>query len=284
MYSPIAIFMRQLSAVIIIILCLASCRDKIICPAFQSTYILDDSVRMAYYSYLWKIDKDERLKYLASQKPVSLDSAGAVVASVGKGIDYFAYVEPYVVTPDEVKKTKFGIVKYEPYWLKNYELRTAPKENILAPEPIEEPPVVEDVGEFIASDFSDSAAVVIDSTATIVSSEEDTLDIPTLAIVEPAKPKTELKYLYRYDPNDKALNVEQAYYNKHFGQYLYTRVPIQEEVSEPLPDNPADSVSFGGFFKGLFKGKKVKSDPIIQEVEVEPSLDDAIKEDPNSGF
>lgn len=281
--------MRQSAILILFILSLSACRDKVICPAFQSTYILDDSVRMAYYSYLWKIDKDERLRYLANQNPPLLDSAGVVVASAAKGTDYFAYVEPYVVDPDEVRKSKYGMVKYEPYWLKNYQMRTAPMENLLAPDPVEQP-VIEDVGKFVESDFTDSVAVA-DTTAIAVAALEedefDTLDIPTLAVVEPPKPTTELKYLYRYDPNDKALNVDQAYYNKHFGKYLYTRVPIVEP-KEPVADVPADSVSSGGigaFFKALFSGGA--RIPIGETIEEDPVVSppaEIIEEDPNSGF
>lgn len=287
MKSPIAICMRQILVLVIFFVCLSACRDKVICPAFQSTYILDDSVRSVYYSYLWKIDKEERLKYLADRKmPPPMDSSGVVLASAGDAIDYFAYVEPYTVTPDEVRKTRFGMVKYEPYWLKNYQLRTAPMENVLAPDPIEKETPVEDVGEFVASDFSDTASLVTDSTM-MADVEEDTFQIPKLAQVVPPKPTTEVKYLYRFDPEDKQLNVEQAYYIKHFGKYLYTRVPIQEEP-DPVADLPADSLADdgGGFFKNLFGGgnKNKVDDPVEEEPPADPPVDEVIEEDPSSGF
>ncbi len=248
--------MRHFLITIITLMTLSSCVDRVICPAFQSTYILDDSSRMAFYSPLWKIEKEERLKYLAEQKSqVTSDSVGAVVASVGKGTDYFAHVEPYVVSTRDVKKTKFGIVKYEPYWLKNYGLRTAPMENVLAPLPMEVPKPV-DQGEFLASDFSDS---LTDSTAiavALVDIPSDTFEIPKLAVVEPPKPKNEIKYRYRYDPNDKLLNVEQAYYNKYFGEQLYAYVPIKEKPAPSAILNASNDESKGGFFKNMFGGNK----------------------------
>ncbi|MEQ8471009.1 MAG: hypothetical protein RIC35_07485 [Marinoscillum sp.] len=267
-------------------LCISSCRDKVICPAFQSTYILDDSVRSVYYSYLWKLDVAEREKYLAGLiTPATVDPAdsaalgGPVIASTAQ-TDYFAYLEPYKVREREVKKNKYGMVKYEPYWLTNYQQKTAPMENVLAPPP---PPVIEpvdtvkDVGQFVASDFSDS--LTMDSTAVVANMEADTLgydslDIPSFpSIVQapPQKPKLETQYLYKYDPKDKELNVEQAYYNKYFGQYLYRRVPVMEEP--PASENPEAENEGGGvfaFFKGLFDKKEVKSDSV--SVKVKPPI------------
>jgi len=285
-----------------IILTITACRDKVVCPAFQSAYILDDSVRQVYYSYLWKLDEAERLNYLSTKRQAnavvsdsSASSADAVVAS-NNSVDYFAYVEPYMTDPREVRKSKFGMVKYEPYWLKNYQLRTAPKENVLTPPPPSVP--VADQGEFYASDFNDSISAdttnipLVSDSVMLASSyaEEDSFEIPKLAQVEPPKPATELKYLYRYDPNDKALNVEQEYYNRHFGQYLYARVPIQQPV-EDQGNIVSDSLSTdnGGFFKGLFsfmgKKKVVEEDPLVEEPPLEePPVDESIKEDPNSGF
>lgn len=282
--------MRLIITLILFVLCISSCKDKVICPAFQSTYILDDSVRSVYYSYLWKLDPAEREKYLLSTRPapVQRDSTdttglgspgGPVIASTSQ-TDYFAYLEPYKVAEREVKKNKFGMVKYEPYWLANYRQKTAPMENVLAPPlpPVIEPvDTVKDVGEFVASDFSDSVA--IDSTALLASVGVDSLgydslDIPSFpSIVQapPPKQKFETQYLYNYDPNDKQLNVEQAYYNKYFGQYLYRKVPVIESPPEtPVSEGEASKGGLGGFFKGLFKQKQTQTDST--EVSVAPPV------------
>ncbi|MEQ8548614.1 MAG: hypothetical protein RIC03_11930 [Cyclobacteriaceae bacterium] len=230
---------------------ISSCRDKVICPAFQSTYILDDSVRSIYYSYLWKLDKEERLKYLASQNTPEqsyeeldslgnpIESLGATTASVGGKVDYFEYVEKYIVPDREVNKSKYGIVKYEPYWLKNQRLRTAPMENVLAPEKekVDTSSSFVDVGEFLASDFStDSLDTDLGSLAEETSVDSTGYALPTLARAPPPPPKKKTKYLYRYNPKDKANNVEQDYYNKYFGQYLIERKP------EPKPE-PIDTAA-----------------------------------------
>lgn len=254
-----------------VLVILSSCVDKVICPAFQSTYILDDSVRSVYYSYLWKLDEGTRLEYLADQRPTTTDSSGAVVSSLGgEGVDYFAYVEPYIVPPREVKKTKNGIASYEPYWLKNYRQRTAPMENLLTPDPIERDTVV-DVGEFVASDFSDSVSLETDSLSVAIvetdsTDEDDFFELPTIAKVEPPKPKTEVQFLYRYDPKDKMLNVEQEYYNKHFGQYLYVNKAVNYDTATTSTDSlDTKSGWLKQFIQNLFDGKNTSKESLVAE-------------------
>lgn len=273
--------MRHTIALFIMIIALSGCRDKVICPAFQSTYILDDSVRLTYYSYLWKLDKGERLKYLASQRPANVDSS--TVAAVGNGVDYFAYVEEIMVPPNEVNKSRYGIVKYEPYWLKNYKLKSAPMENVLSP-PAEVDPVVE-VGEFVASDFSDTINVAGDTTAVALHAAAepdivDTFELPTLARASKPKPKKETVYLYRYDPKDEMLNVEQQYYNKHFGQQLYRKV----EVAPPATNEEPEETS-GGFWDFLKFGKKNtdEPDPFADETPPAQSTPDELADEEPGG-
>lgn len=279
--------MRYVVLFFAIVLCFSACRDKVICPAFQSTYILDDSVRNIYYSYLWRLDEDERLSYLAKQtakadtsRTMANDSSaigGPVIASAGN-VDYWAYVAQYKVPEREVKKSKFGMVKYEPYWLKNYRMKSAPMENVLTPEPVILPSdTVSDVGEFVASDFTDSVAVDsmalasgvgVDSTAL---AEEDSFLIPSfppIAKMAPEKVKPETRFMFRYDPEDDMLNVEQQYYNKHFGKQLFVKL-VPNEIPQ---DTTSTEESKGGFFKNLFsKKKKVEADSLTTE---EPPLFD----------
>ncbi|MBR08090.1 MAG: hypothetical protein CMP48_10420 [Rickettsiales bacterium] len=298
--------MRQLLLFIAIVLCFSACRDKVICPAFQSTYILDDSVRSIYYSYLWKLNEEERLTYLAQNQPQVDTSSmandttaigGPVLASASGQVDYWAYVAQYKVPERDVNKNKYGIVKYEPYWLKNYRQRTAPMENVLTPP---EPPIlpadtVKDFGEFVASDFNDSLAtdsmslavqldVQPDSTSL---AEEDTFSIPSfppIAKMAEKKEKPETRFLYRYDPKDEMLNVEQQYYNKYFGDQLYVKL-----VKNPAPLDTASEASGGGFFKNLFRKKpKVEADslsteqPLIEEPLIEENPEK--EEEEEDGF
>lgn len=290
--------MRFLVTLLIFILSFTACRDKVICPAFQSTYILDDSVRMAYYSYLWKIDEAERTKYLAAQKSNGDTSMTASLLPNTKK-DYYAHAAQYIVPEREVNKNKYGIVKYEPYWLKNYHMKTAPMENVLTPDVIvpaiqmDTTPV--NIGEFFASDFTDSLSM--DSTAVAIEGDpQEAFVLPTLARAPPPKKKPETKYLYRYDPKDEQLNVEQDYYNKYFGQYLIAKPPKPKPVPEPIKEEtivadstssidgnmnefmPANDSTSGAFTPKSKKKKKDRSETKTQDSAIDETSDPVIEE------
>lgn len=249
--------MRASIVVFLFILTLGSCRDKVICPAFQSTYILDDSTRYAYYSYVWKLDDEARQQYFGSLKATTdslASDSGVFTTETDKMMPYYAYAEQIVPPLDPVQKTKFGIVKYEPFWLKNYKLRTAPMENIRGPEPEEEKIV--DEGEFIASDFQ-TDSIRGDSTVQTIS---DSTLVGGRIIAETARKKKERKYLYRYREDDD-FNVEQEYYNKYFGEKLVDNRPPPPEVEEDELDSlSTEKRSFLDFIKDLFSKKEVSTD------------------------
>ena len=221
---------------------LMSCQDKVICPAFQSTYILDDSTRNAYFSYVWQLDENTRTQYLAKQSGEDPnDTIGAVAQPK---TDYYAYAGEKVVPWRIQKKTKYGIIKEPFYPVKNYQMRTAPMENVLAPEHVS--------NDFVASDFTDSLGV--DSLSVAM----DSLSVDTAA--ETLVAEEETKYLYGYDPSDN-FNVEQQYYNKYFADKFIDNRPKPEPAPVTLDSlgNPiaSDTVQTKEpFFKGLFKKKR----------------------------
>ena len=229
---------------------LFSCQDKVICPAFQSTYILDDSTRNAYYSYVWQLDEVTRAKYFAESANTGGDSLGVVAQPK---TDYYAYAGEKVVPWRVRKRTKYGIVKYEPYWLKKYRMRTAPMENIFAPEPLET--------NFVASDFSDSLTLDSLSIASVDSASLDSLVKEPVALAK--EEKDEVRYRFKYDPNDN-FNVEQEYYNKYFGeQFIDKRPKIEpaiQQIDSVSTDFPDSFQTKEPFFKGLFKKKEVPID------------------------
>lgn len=238
---------------IVVVMCLFalySCQDRVICPAFQSTYILDDSTRNAFFSYAWQLDEETRAQYFAKQASQSNTDDTLQVGLVSQPkTDYYAYAGEKVVPWRVPKRTKYGIQKKVPYPIKNYRLRTAPMENVLAPEPV--------TNNFVASDFTDSLS--LDSTAIAL----DSLD------TKPVVAKQETKYLYKYDPKDN-FNVEQEYYNKYFGEKLIDKRSTSKQNApintpqEALPDSLQTKESF---FKKLFKKKdKTQSE---EEAEVE---------------
>lgn len=230
-----------------------SCQDKVICPAFQSTYILDDSTRNAYFSYVWQLDENTRSQFLAQQRGAKPDDTLGIGVVEQPKTDYYAYAGEKVVPWRIQKKTKYGIIKqsfFEPARkpIKNYQMRTAPMENVLAPEPV--------TNDFVASDFADSLGV--DSLS--IAMDSLALD-STATTAEPVKEET--KYLYGYDPSDN-FNVEQEYYNKYYSYKFIDNRPKPEPkpvVTDSLGNVVPDSVETKEpFFKGLFKKKKKKKD------------------------
>ncbi|MEM9897060.1 MAG: hypothetical protein AAF789_11890 [Bacteroidota bacterium] len=239
-----------------------------ICPAFQSTYILDDSTRRAYFSYVWQLDEQTRNQYFAEKNigsassevsaitTDSINQANSNLATLGaekeQKIDYYAYAGEKIVPWRTPQKTKFGIVKWTPYVVKNFRLRTAPMENVLGPDPVEEVIVEAEVDSLLLQDLGDSAAVAADSTV-----------LETFAVDEAQK---KADFLYRYDPSDK-FNVEQEYYNRYFA---YKFIDQRPSVSKP---DSLDALQKGvepdslerekvPFFKRLFKKKETKIDTL----------------------
>lgn len=266
---------------LIVILCyvsLISCQDKVICPAFQSTYILDDSTRRAYFSYVWQLDESTRSQFIAQQNSGATSNTDSLsdtlVATVAQPkTDYYAYAGEKVVPWRTPKRTKYGIVKNTHYWIKNYRMRTAPMENVLAPEPVS--------NDFVASDFTDSVGV--DS----LSIAMDSLSLDSLG-AQPVEAEETAKYLYGYDPSDN-FNVEQFYYNKYYAyKFIDNRPKPQEQpaASDSLSSSSSDSVATKQpFFKKLFKKKKKKEEseesPPEETDEVETTSDSEESENDN---
>ncbi len=275
--------MRVLCVFVFAMILLSACTDRVICPAFQSAYILDDSTRTAYYSYAWKLDEGTRQQYIASLSSVDttqVDSLGRGDSPSGNNwSEYYAYAGRYVQPVQRVRKTKYGIVKREPAWLKNYKLRSAPMVNVYGPERDHIGPV--DEGEFFASDFS------AEDSLGIVSSDSLGLDSTAVAKVPAAvQQEKEQRYRFNYDPDDN-FNAEQDYYNKYFGELLVDRRP-------PAPPTPIDTVAnqttvpdslqtnkkgLGGLFKK--RKKKQRDDPQTQDVPPEEA--DPAEADPDEG-
>ena len=174
------------------------------------------------------------------------------------------------------RRNKYGISeKYKlfNYFKKNYDLKTAPKENVLGP-PAKDSLLVHpedtielmDEGQFYASDFADGDSLSADSLAVIPD---------VIASAAPAEP-TGPKYKYRYDQRNP-YSSEQIYYNKYFGEYLVDDRP------PPKPQEPeetgeleveSDTTEVKGKKKlvpGFLKKKKKKKDEDSEEVEEDTS-------------
>jgi len=257
--------MRLLCYALLVVLLAASCRDKVICPTFQSTYILDDSVRSTYFSYLWYLNEEERKAYLASNsKPNDVlppDSLGEMVASTDKaaGVDYFAYTADYKVPPRETKKNKYGIVKRTPVipnLVRNLQLKTVPKENVLTPAPPEE-----EAAEKPAGTPQDSASYApLDSTAAVA--QTDSLGVSKTDSTSVAE-KVEKKkapwepFKYGFNPLD-SMQPDQEYYFRKYGWLLQNAAPKEDAEADSA------TVEKKGL-KGLFKKKNKEAKEEVSE-------------------
>ena len=268
--------------VIVCLFTLISCQDKVICPAYQSTFILDDNTRDAYFSYAWQLDETSRSQYLGQTKGGDSTSVDSTTAIAQPEVDYYAYAGEYNVPWRVPKKTKFGIIKPVFYPIKKYRMRTAPMENVLAPDPISNEFTDEEFGlDSLQADSVNRVATDSVGTSAVVAKQE----------AAPASDEDEVRFLYGYDPEDN-FNVEQLYYNKYFAERLIDHRPRPEPVTNPVDslnaNDPADSLSTKKtpFFKGLFKKKDrsaaeeaVEAAP-IQEPEITPTTEQEEEQQP----
>ena len=250
--------------VLSLFLTMISCQDKVICPAYQSTYILDDKTRDAYFSYVWQLDEETRAQYLSQQRSIDSTRSDSLDANavIQPKTDYYAYAGDYLAPWRPVRKTKYGIVKPVFYPIKKYRMRTAPMENILAPEPLS--------NTFEKEEFKVDSLQIDSPNVT----EFDSLTIDTTLVAvqgpqEAEKEKDKVKFLYGYDPKDN-FNVEQEYYNKYFKDLLFDKyVEFKPEpvIADSMEMSLSDSIrrKKEPFFKRLFKkkatSKEQKEDP-----------------------
>ena len=291
------IHMRQLCCVLFVVLLLTSCRDKVICPTFQSTYILDDSVRATYFSYLWYLDEDERKSHLSSTAKIPPpDSLGITVASTegSGGVDYWDYTAQYKVLPRESKRTKYGIVKRTPVipnLVRNLQLKTSPMENVLTPPDVKkEEENLESADDSTLAPLdsttitvSNSAMTPLDSTSAI--NEPDSLSASTPVAEEETKEekakKNWVQFKYGFNPLD-SMQPDQEFYFKKYGWLLQNAPPLEEPVDSTallnaaLPDSlQSDNTSGKKGLKGLFKRNKNKPKKEKKEKPKEPKNNDA---------
>ena len=265
--------MRHLCYAFIILLVLASCRDKVICPTFQSTYILDDSVRNTYFSYLWYLNDDDRNNYLASKsEKLPPDSLGVMVASADEGaVEYFAYTADYKVLPRQPKRTKYGIAKKNPViptLVKNQQLKTSPRENVLTPPVIEK----EEKPESIPTDSS--AYAPLDSTAYVAQTDSLSTSQPidSTAVAKTVEKKKKAPwepFRYGFIPTEN-MQPDQEYYFRKYG-WLLQNAPQKQDADGEAADSTG-TVQKKGFFKNLFqkkdKGEREPKEKKVKEKKV----------------
>ena len=224
----------------LIISLIFSCQSKVICPAYQSVYILDDSVRNTYFSSIWLLDEATRQAFLSGRTKSTYDADSSDISNSSSS-DYYAYLRNKRIKRKSPKKNKSGIVSQPVLgFVKNERLKTVPMQNILHPSP---KIVYQDTIDEIRIDTIQDDSTVFAANQTKESQETE-------------------RYFFRYDPSDN-FNVEQEYYNKHYGELLIDHTPIDSTLNSRK--KIIDFAAIGEFFANLFKKKDTL---VIQQSEV----------------
>jgi hypothetical protein len=259
--------MRQLIYAMVFLLLIVSCRDKVICPTFQSTYILDDSVRTTYFSYLWYLDEEERQQHLAGEAktaPQDTDSLDMLVASADNEqapVDYFAYTSEYKAPLQRTRKTKYGVIK-EPIafttLIRNIRMKTGPRQNVLTP-PM--PSAEEETENLMAMDSTQS-----DSLSSVGGLAADSLATDSTAVAQTPEEKADEeweRFKYGFVPRP-GMHPDQDYYYKKYGWLLQNARPEPDTTQNAADSLMADSTSQRGFL-GIFKNKKKADSTSVED-------------------
>jgi hypothetical protein len=251
--------MRLCYAFLVLVL-LASCRDKVICPTFQSTYILDDSVRNVYFSYLWYLSEEERKAYASRPKVPPPDTTGVVASAKPEAqVDYFDYTAEYKVPVRGTKKNKYGIVQRPmvmSYTVQNLRMKSSPMRDVKTPPK----PAVDD---------KEDSGMPMDSTA-LASLDSTAVKTDSLAAKPLAKKKPDWKpFLYDFNPYD-SMQPDQENYFREFGWLLQNRAPRPGEGD--VDEQPEEKKGFFKRLLGTKKGEEESADAAPSQLSEEDEL------------
>ena len=212
-----------------------SCKDKVICPAFQSTYILNDSIRMAKFSMF---GTDSMPKFQVASR-----------------------------------RNKHGVNKN--YGLferqrKAYDLMTSPKENVLGP-PAKDPLFIIDNGEVIAVNLT-SESNLNEEDSLQSESDNPAPEVLASAIIPE---NTGPRYKYRYNPKYPYNHEQEYYNKYYGELFIDNRPPPEkeEELELEIESDTLSIKKKKKMNSGFFK-KKLKENEEEPKVEKEVVLDD----------
>jgi len=217
---------------------------------------------------VWQLDEATRSQFLSQAQSAAdpSDTLGVTPATQPR-TDYYAYAGEKVVPWRVPARTKYGIIKPVFMPLKKYRMRTAPMENVFAPDP----PAANN---YVADNLLDST-----QTDSLRLAATDTLSLDALTFEEEEKPKT--RFLYGYDPADN-FNVEQLYYNKYFSDRLIDDRPEPEPQPIAVDTTGSDSTEAKKpFFKGLFKKRNKEQPADTLSTQEDPIIEETVEEEGN---
>ena len=286
----------KVSFIVLVAILLNACRSNVICPAYQSTYILDMYKKRSTFAMKERTYYTTHLLYDSVQMTTSEDSL--------RRQQFSHFIDSVPFSRFDVRKNKNGRVTrvkvakndinreaykrrkdlvsefdYLPgfdkaHWYRKHNDQQTIKREDQFIAPFDSSELVVDEGFFVAEDFAgDSLGVSISANLSVSDSlSSDSLATEqTLATAE--EPRVTERYRFGYEYGNNKFNEDQDYYNKEFGHLLVMKVqpppPVEEEFTASETESDTTAVKKKGFF-GKFKKKKSEEDlPLEEEVNEE---------------
>lgn len=296
----------KISSFLLVIFLLSACRSNMMCPAYQSTYILDMYKKRSTY------DMKERTYYTTH---LLYDSVSVATPEDSlRRMQFSHFIDSMPFSRFNVRKNKNGrvtrvkvakndinreaykrrkdlIAEYDylpgfnkAHWIrKNDDQRLIKMEDQFIP-PEDTTEQVVDEGFFVEQDFVGNDSLAI---ATTDSLGTDSLAVPQEVAEIPEGP-TE-RYRFGYEFKNNKFNEDQDYYNKEFGHLFVYKVqppppPPEEAEAEETVESDSTSVKKKGFMSRFGKKKKKKKgEEEGVEEEVIPEEDPTEEEETGNG-
>lgn len=294
----------KISLLLSVILLLGACRSNMMCPAYQSTYILDmykkrstyDMKERTYYTTHLLYDSVSMTKTEDSLRRMQfshfIDSMPFSRFDVRKnknGRVTRVKVAKNDINREAYKRRKDLIAEYDylpgfnkAHWIrKNDDQRLIKMEDQFIP-PEDTTEQIIDEGEFVEADFvtNDSLAVAgADSLATdslALASQPEVTEIP--------EGPTE-RYRFGYEFKNNKFNEDQDYYNKEFGHLFVYKIPPPPppaEEPEEAVESDTTAVKKKGFMS-RFRKKKNRDDAELDEETVDEIISEEDPEEDGNG-
>lgn len=249
MINPFGMTRAFFSSVVLLFV-LGSCTQRLICPAYQSSFIFDKPTQKEKFVYFNESPTQPRDVLASNSKTITLPPRDSSWAKSD------ALRGPALPHVRRVKKDRYLLLPEKTYKQALKALRTVEMKPIY-------PKKTDSLD--IKSEL-DSAARSLSDTLTAQSSTKATTEDSVYVIT-----KTKEKY-----------NMDQDIYMWYFRDVLVlpdVRAAMMEEGAVRATTKKATKKAKGGFFKNLFK-KKDKKDSLTVEPNVDPSISDSTQTKP----
>jgi len=241
---------RALYLSVILVVVLGSCTQRLVCPAYQSSFIFDKPTQKEKFVYYNESTTQPRDVLASNSRTITLPPRDS------SWMKSDALQGPALPHVRRVKKDRYLLLPEKTYKQALKALRTVEMKPVY-------PKKTDSLD--IQSEL-DSAARSLTDTLTAQSSKTTTAEDSVYVIT-----KTKEKY-----------NMDQDIYMWYFRDVLVlpdVRAAMMEEGEARTATKKASKKAKGGFFKNLFK-KKDKKDTLMVEPQADPSISDSTQAKP----